>query len=700
MTKVKTVPGEWGELKPSEPLSDTLIDKKAKDLLSRMSLGEKIHQMSGDLPLVRGTIEMLVAYNKRPYPAGENIRLGIPGIRFTDGPRGVVMYCSTCFPVSMARGATWDTELEERVGDAIGVEARSQGANFFAGVCINLLRHPAWGRAQETYGEDPFHLGEMGAALVRGIQRHMMACIKHFAANSMENARFKVDVKINERTLREVYLPHFKRCIDEGAASVMSAYNRVNGEHCGHNRHLLYDILKKEWGFEGFVISDFLLGIRNTVAAVEAGMDIEMPVTLHFGKKLKKQVQKGRIRESLIDDAVLRILRQKIRFARTGKPDRYGKQAVVCEAHKNLAREVAQKSIVLLKNETVDKESSPLLPIDAEKIKRIAVIGRLAATGNIGDSGSSMVRPPYVVTPLEGIKAALLPDTKITFHDGKNIQSAARQAGAADLAIVLAGYTHKDEGEYIPIPPKGGDRGFLTLRKHDEKLIDEVAAKNLKTVVVMIGGSAIITENWRTKVPAILMAWYPGMEGGHAISDILFGRVNPSGKLPCVFPKSENQLCFFNKKAKIIEYGLYHGYRLMDKYEHQPAFPFGFGLSYTTFKHENILLDKPEMGMDDRLRVRVNITNTGHLVGEEITQLYVGYDNPPVERPVRELKGFTRTCLQPGETKQVEFLLTADQLAYYCEDRSSWVIEPGTYRLFVGSSSMPKDLLEARVKII
>lgn len=697
-------PGDRGESTPLASISESRIEEKAAGLLSQMTLLEKIDQMSGDIPLIRGTIAMQVAYNKRPYPAGENKRLGIPGIRFADGPRGIVMYRSTCFPVSMARGAAWDTDLEERIGDAIGVEARSQGANFFGGVCINLLRHPAWGRAQETYGEDPFHLGEMGAALTRGVQRHVMACVKHFAANSIENARFKVDVRIGERILREVYLPHFKRCVDEGAASVMSAYNKVNGQYCGHNRHLLKDILKNEWGFTGFVISDFLLGIRETVAAVEGGMDIEMPFTWHFGKRLYKQVKRGRIGEEQINEAVLRILRQKIRFSQIGEPGRYGKDAVVCETHKRLAREAAQKSIILLKNEKIGIDAStvptPLLPIDLSKVASIAVIGGLASGKNIGDSGSSMVRPPYVTTPLEGIKAALPHETQLTFNDGKRLASAAREAGAADLAIIVAGYTHRDEGEYIPIPPKGGDRNLLTLRPHDEKLIAAVTAENPNTVVVMIGGSAIITENWRKKVPAILMAWYPGMEGGHAIADILFGRAVPSGKLPCVFPKSEAHLPFFDKKATAIEYGLFHGYRLMDKKGFEPAFAFGFGLSYTTFRHDRIEMDKEELGIGGRVRIRVNVTNTGPVAGDEITQLYVGYNNPSVERPIKELKGFARTHLAPGETKPVEFTLSTDQLAYYCEDLSTWIAEPGDYKILVGPSSRPEDLSETYLKIV
>jgi len=315
------VPGESGGPKDTPPLTKEQVDERARHLLAQMSLKEKIEQMSGSTPLFPGLFEVWLAYNMRPLPAGQNTRLSIPAICFSDGPRGVVMNHSTCFPVTMARGASWDTALEERIGDAMGVEARSLGANFMGSVCINLLRHPAWGRAQETYGEDPCHLGEMGAALVRGIQRHAMACIKHFAANSIENSRFHVDVRISERTLREIYLPHFKRCVDEGAAAVMSAYNKVNGHYCGHNAHLLRDILKKEWGFDGLVMSDFVLGIRSGMAA-NAGMDIEMPLTIHFGKRLMRLVRKGTVSEEVIDEAVLRMLRQKIRFAQIGQPER------------------------------------------------------------------------------------------------------------------------------------------------------------------------------------------------------------------------------------------------------------------------------------------------------------------------------------------------------------------------------------------
>ncbi len=677
-------------------LSEEKVEERAGRLLAQMSLKEKVQQMSGDTPLAAGASWLLTGYNKRPIPGGENQRLSIPAIQFSDGPRGVAMNHSTCFPVSMARGASWDTELEERVGDAMGVEARCGGANLLGNVCINVLRHPAWGRAQETYGEDPYHLGEMGAASVRGVQRHVMACIKHFAANSIENARFNVDVRMSERTLREVYLPHFKRCVDDGAAVVMSAYNKVNGHYCGHNRHLLWDILKGEWGFEGFVVSDFMWGIRSARSA-EAGVDLEMPFTVHFGDKLVKLIKEGKIPESAIDEAVLRLLRHKIRFSQAGEVERYNPQAVVNPAHKALAREVAQKSIVLLKNRRIKGDHRALLPIDLARVKRLAIVGGLAAKANIGDKGSSTVRPPYVVTPLAGLREVASKQCRIAYSDGRNMKEAADVARRADAVVVVVGYTHKDEGEYLF--QRGGDRDVLTLKQKDETLILRIAEANPMTVVVMMGGSAIITEAWREKVPAILMAWYPGMEGGNALADILLGRVNPSAKLPCTFPRSKRQLPFFDKNAKSIEYGYFHGYRLMDREGHEPTFPFGFGLSYTTFEYSDLRLDREEIGAAGKLKVSVDVSNTGDVAGEEVVQLYVGYEGSLVERPVKELKGFSRVHLEPGQTKRVVLPLAARQLAYYDERRGCWVTEPITCTVYVGPSSRADSLLSAQFAV-
>jgi beta-glucosidase len=335
------MPNQARQLPPSGASDEAIRDYVAW-CLGELTLEEKVYMMSG-----HGFIDRYLAdggqYNISPYQTGGGCeRLGLPYLRFSDGPRGVAVGHSTCFPVAMARGASWDTDLEERIGEAIGRECRAQDVNFFGGVCINLLRHPAWGRAQETYGEDPWHLGRMGAALVRGVQRHnVVATIKHFACNSIENARFKVDVVVGERALREVYLPHFKHCVDDGAASVMSAYNRVNGAYCGHNRELLRRILKDEWNFQGFVHSDFVKGVYGADAAA-AGLDIENPEAIYFGEHLLAAVESGSVEREHIDDAVRRILTTLLRFETRPDPQPYHATLVACSAHRELAREAAE----------------------------------------------------------------------------------------------------------------------------------------------------------------------------------------------------------------------------------------------------------------------------------------------------------------------------------------------------------------------
>ena len=702
-SSVDTPAAQEKEQETNAPLQETGIveaelDDEAEYLFSQMTLKEKIEQMTGEASILSNeTLEMIKAYNNRPITTADNIRLGIPGIHFSDGTKGLGVGNSTCFPVSMARGATWDTGLEFLVGDAIGVEARSQDVNFFGGVSINVLRHPAWGRAQETYGEDPFLLGEMGSAIIKGVQQHVMACVKHFALNSIENSRFYVDVQVDERTLREIYLPHFKRCVDEGAASVMSAYNKVNGIHCGQNPYLLRDILKEEWGFRGFVMSDFFFGIRDSKEAANAGLDVEMPFHMLYYYGLPEHIKKGDVAMSVIDEAVLRILRQKIRFSRIGQPWRYGQQAIASPEHATLARKVAQESIVLLKNEAAE-DGKPLLPLGALR-KKIAVIGRLADVPIIGDDGSSSVRPPYVITPLQGLQNARFPDQEIIYDQGICASSSAASAKSADVVIIVVGNTSKDEGEFIPFMG-GGDRKRLTLSAHDEALIDAVASANPNVVVIMMGGGPFITEAWRSKVPAIMMAWYPGMEGGNAMADILFGKVCPSGKLPCVFPKSEDQLPFFDSNAKTIRYEYYHGYRLMDKRGYEPAFSFGFGLSYTTFSYSNLWLDADSIGRDGTINVKVDITNTGRVAGEEIAQMYAGCVDSSIDRPVKDLKGFARVMLEPGMTKTIHFSLRAKDLAYYDEGQKTWIVEAAKYEILAGPSSRPGDLLAARFKVV
>ncbi len=665
--------------------SDARIETRVKELLSKMTLDEKIEQMTAE-PAYK-ILEHALGYGKySTFNTPANKRLDIPGIRFIDGPRGANFKGSTGFPASPARGASWDVQLSERVGQAMGYEMRAQGANFTAAVCINIIRHPSWGRAQETFGEDPYHIGRMGVGFLTGLQDHVMACAKHFTANNIDESRMFVDIRMDERTLREVYLPHFKMCVEAGVASIMSAYNDVNGKLCAHNEHLLRDILKEDWGFKGFVISDFGTAVEDTVEAANAGLDIEMPVELFYGKRLKKAVLAGKVSEQVIDEAATRILRQKLRFYHLENRTDYDRNKVAGPEHTALAREVEQKGIVLLKNE------NSALPLISEKIKKIAVIGGLANKANLGDKGSSSIRPPYVITPLKGIKNKAGDSIKVAYESGLNPSRARRIAKGADAVIVVAGFTWKDEGE-------GNDRESLNLSREDEELIKAVAAESDRCIVVLESGSAITMESWKDKVEAILMAWYPGMEGGNAIADILFGDINPSGKLPLIFPKSADQLFEFDNKAKTVEYNRYHGYRYFDKNGLEPEFPFGFGLSYTEYKYGNLRLNRKKIGKSGNIKVKVDVTNVGKMAGEEIVQLYIGYNSPGVDRPVKDLKGFERIALDPGETGTVSIEVKAGDLAYYNAERGAWEVEEIEYIVYVGPSSSQEDLLSETFKV-
>jgi beta-glucosidase len=719
----------FGELETNAPLSDGEIEDRVEELFGQLTQDEKIKMMSGDPPFWLGMADMMGGgYADHPWVAGAVPRLGIPGVRFADGPRGVIMDGGTTFPVSMGRGATFDPELEERVGDVIGRELRAMGGNFFGGVCINLLRHPAWGRAQETYGEDPIHLGEFGAALVRGVQKHVMACAKHYALNSMENARYSVDVTIAPRPLHEIYLRHFKRAVEEGVASIMSAYNSVNGEWCGQNYVLLTQILKQQWGFRGFVMTDFIFGMRDSKKAALAGQDIEMPFDMIHRQHLKSLVERGEVPVERIDDAALRVLRQQIRFAQGRDPREYSLEVVGSEAHRKLAREAAEKAIVLLKNE------GAILPLKG--VKKMAVIGKLAAVPNTGDGGSSNTRPPYVITPLQGLQEALEGRADIIYDDGSDPVRAAQVAREAEVAIIVAGYTHLDEGEYVspdsmaelsknfppPTPaeasvaqammakmgatesvanamPPGGDRRLLTLHPDDEALIQEVAASNPRTVVAMMGGSAIITENWRGQIPAILMLWYPGMEGGYAFADILLGKVNPSGKLPCVFAARSEDLPYYDMNATAMTYDLWHGYRKLERDGAVPAFPFGFGLSYTAFEFGHLRLSETSLGVGDTLTATLDVTNCGSVAGDTVVQLYIAVPTSQVERAPKELKAFNRVGLEPGETKTVQVDIPVKDLAYY-DEQSGWTVERTSYTLIVGQHSLDDRALRAEFKIV
>ena len=697
------------------------LDGLARALVAEMSLEEKIGQMYGEKRWHSVPKFLLNFLAKKRFPhvyVGRNERLGLPPWVLSDGPRGARVMDKeingvTTFPVGMARGASWDTDLERQVNEVIAIEMRANKTNYAATPCINLLRHPGWGRAQETYGEDPWHLGKMGVAAVQGIQEHnVMACPKHFALNSIENSRWVVNVEVDERTLREVYLPHFKKVVQEGeSASIMSAYNFVRGEQCGANQELLTDILRKEWGFEGFVSTDWIFGLYDGVGGVRAGLDVEMPWQQQYTlKNIKQGIDAGEITEHRINEIVTRILKTRLAYALAEDKMGYDHSLIANQQHTNLAREVAEKSMVLLKNEGT-------LPFSASGNKKIAVIGRLADVPNTGDEGSSNSTSAYVITPYQGIKAmhdAL--GNEVVLSDGNNLEEAKKLASEADEVILVVGFTHVEEGEYIILSREqmlesaqaqklvgekgaGGDRQTLNLLPEDEALIDAIAPQNPRTVVTYVGGSAIDMSPWEDKVPAILFAWYAGMEGGHALANVLYGKANPSGKLPFSIAQNQEDYPFFNPYIDEIEYGYYHGYTLFEKEDKPVAYPFGYGLSYTTFEYDSLTIEQPEILESGTLRLKVQVKNTGNIAGEEVAQLYIGFKQSQVDRPVKLLRGFDKIFLEPGTKQTIAFELPASELAYYNPETQSWEVEQIKYELYVGPSSKTADLLSGQFTV-
>ena len=672
-------------------------EKCIEELMRELSLDEKIFMLSGH-GFLQQISEDEGRYCARLYHVGAgNERLEIPPLLFMDGPRGIAMGESTCFPVSMARGASFDVDLERRIGDAIGRELRAHGGNLFGGVCINLLRHPAWGRAQETYGEDSFHLGEMGVALVRGVQHHnVVATPKHFACNSMENARFSVNVKVDERALREVYLPHFKKCIDAGAGAVMSAYNKVNGAYCGHNEELLTRILKEEWGFDGFVYSDFVMGCRGADASAK-GLDVEAPDTIHFGDKLRVAVDDGEVPESRIDDAVRRVLRSLLRILARPDPEVYEAASIACEEHVALAREAAEKSIVMLENRNA-------LPFDPKKIRHLLVLGPLADRANLGDRGSSRVYPPDVVTPLAGLQDYSPDGCEVVFEADLDSNSARELTMQVDAVLVVVGYDYQDEGEYIPVElggaagkVVGGDRIDLGLGDVQESLIRKAAGLNPNTIVAVMSGSAVIMENWQQHVVAILMLWYPGMQGGRALADVLWGRVNPSGRLPFSIPASVDDLPYFDRDADEITYDLWHGYTGLAKAGKQPAYPFGYGLSYSKFD-----LGLPTIDVDEpneSIIVTVELSNSSAGRGAAVLQVYGGPVDLDPSQPEKRLCGFSRIELDGKSSEPVRIAVQLRDLASFDVEQRRWTLAAGTWRIWIGFSSAADDLKAVDVQL-
>ena len=712
-------------------------DDAVSKLLSELGQKEQLSLLDGDEPFWQGLGTILCdRYNRVPFVMGAVPRLKIPGIKFTDGPRGIVMGASTCFPVSMSRGATWDTDLEKRIGEAIGLEGRAQGANYFAGICINLPRHPAWGRIQETYGEDPVLLGEFGLALHKGVRPHLMTCVKHYALNSMEIARFRVDVKVDDAALHEVYLPHFRQLVEGGVSSVMSSYNSVRGEFAGQNHELLTEILREQWKFDGFVLSDFIFGLRDAALSVKNGLDIEAPFAQQRDMHLQKAVDAGDLQWSHVSTACTRILRKQLEHVATTGNETPEESVIFCDSHRRLAQEAAAKGMVLLKNEQVS--GKPLLPLDRSQIKKIAIIGRLANTSNTGDRGSSAVFAPKVVTAYEGIKAAL-PNAEIQLSDTDSVEDAEQLAGTVDLVICIAGYDAGDEGEYVvpsfetdPVlldlfPPtrsdedrkveallrespdtskpatkdsisvgEGGDRKSLRLRSRDVEIIDAVSKANSNTVVSIIAAGAVIMEEWIEKVPAVLMMWYSGSEGGHAFADVLLGNVDASGRLPFSIPRSEEHLPFLDVEASSIEYDRWFGQRLLDKLGEPARYPLGYGLSYTSFEASDLSVDKAvSQQHDEKFTVQTTISNVGTRAGRHIAQVY-GLTNGD-DFPSRVLLGFKPIDLERGQSRVMEISCSTRPLQRWKDGEFALVDQE--FDIELASSSGDSGALKARVRL-
>lgn len=619
-------------------------------------------------------------------------RLGLPELFVADGPHGIrrvgdvtsmviQSLPATCFPTASATASSWDVNLLRQMGQALAEEAISLGVDVILGPGVNMKRSPLCGRNFEYFSEDPYLAGAMATSLIEGIQSQGVGTsLKHFAANNQEFERFSISAEVDERTLREIYFPAFEMAVTKAKPwTVMCSYNRINGTHASQNLWLLTDVLKKEWGFEGFVVSDWG-AVRDRVAALKAGLDLEMPGPKQTRvNAVIEAVREGELDEAVLDEAVRRILTIVCRAAQTPKGVEFD-----AAAHHALARKIAANSMVLLKNNGV-------LPLEAPQ--HIAVIGRAAKEAYFQGGGSSHINPTQVDEPFDELQKAAA-NAKLTYAEGypkdehieqSLIDEAVAVAQQAEIALL-----------YIALPPhkesESYDRPDMELTAHQVALIQAVAAAQPNTVVILNNGSPVVMGDWIESVAAVLEAWMMGQAGGGAISDILFGRVNPSGKLAETYPQrlvdTPAYLNFPGENGKVrYGEGLYIGYRYFEAKDIPVLFPFGHGLSYTTFGYSNLRVSADTFNDVDGLTVSVDITNTGQVAGQEIVQVYVHDHFARLPRPHKELKGFGKVSLQPGETKTVNCFLDSRAFAYYDPAYHMWITEDGQFDILVGASS-------------
>ena len=640
-------------------------EQRAELLVKAMTLDEKISQIH-----MRDLREF-----PREVIAIE--RLGLPTFKISNGPLGAGPGDSrqpqpaTAFPASLALASTFDPHLAEAFGRTAAEEIASRGEHLLEAPGLNITRVPQNGRNFEYFGEDPFLTARMGVAEVRGVQSvGIVAEPKHYAANNQENQRKTINEIVDERTLREIYLPAFEAAVKEAdAGAIMTAYPSINGQFGVENVHLLKDILRGEWGFKGFVQSDYT-ATRNAVASATAGLDLSMKPD-HYSDEVKTAIANGQITEATVDTMLLRRFGVMFRLGWFDHPPK--PSPIPAQTNGALAREIAEQGMVLLKNK------ANLLPLNAAALRSIALIGPYAGSAHTGGGGSSAVTPLYTVSPEAGIQKLAGANLKITYLDGSDAEAAATAAKSADIAIVMAG--NKDR--------ENQDRPNLSLPDGQDALVSAIAAANPRTIVILKTGGPVLMP-WLDKVSGVLEAWYPGEEDGTAVANLLFGKTNPSGKLPMTFPKAEsevpahtpeqypgvNGVATYSEKLEV-------GYRWYDAHDVAPLFPFGFGLSYTTFKIDGLTVSSPKNGA---VTVEANVTNTGSRQGAEVVQLYVGFPNAAGEPP-RQLKGFERVALDPGKSKHVSFTLGPRDFSVWDTSTNGWRVVSGVFTISVGDSS-------------
>lgn len=693
------------------------MNKKIKEILNSLTLEEKASLCSG-----------VGLWQTRPLEDK-----GIPEIWMADGSNGVRImkpvnqerkqdtsdflkvtdltqnsptitnqYEAVCYPSGASLASTWDTELIEEMGEALGDECRYFKVNLLLAPGINIKRSPLGGRGYEYYSEDPYLTGKVAESFIKGVQETGTGTsIKHFAANNAETLRINMSSDVDERALREIYLAPFEIGVKNAKPwTVMSSYNKVNGVQMAENRELLTDILRDEWGFNGVVVSDWG-GVKDRIKALEAGNDLDMPENQRSNQSVVDAVRRGILSEAVLDQSVERILELVFK----AKEQERFTDDMDFESHRNLSRKVAEESVVLLKNE------KGLLPITKEKYKKVAVIGAFAREPRYQGGGCTLVNPIRISRPYEEMEKLAGKNIELTYAKGYElkdetsdelIHEAEEAAREADIAVIFGGL-------WVAYDREGFDRKHLEIDSSHIRLIEAVSRVQKRVVVVLSNGDAVVMSPWLDHVGAVVEQFLVGETVGEALARVLFGEVNPSGKLPVTFPKrleDTSAYPYFPGECSHHVYGegIFVGYRYFDKKKIEPLFPFGYGISYTTFQYSAIRADRSQMKDTDTVTVSVDVTNTGCVKGKEIVQIYVSDEKSRLKRPEKELKAFGKVELEPGETKTLTFTLGYRDFAYYDPEASDWVVEEGIFHIHAAANagdirqSIPVEVTEAKKK--